>query len=139
MAAGGVVHYLESGGTASNWPWLPQGTDTVPAMLTPGERVLSVDEAKVYDQIQLQARLKDLISQPQTSPLPGLGRSISDQLAGGSASTVYKNYDVSVTSKDPVADEQWLREWMRRDGVEINVEELEDGRHVSRVKRALDR
>jgi len=56
-----------------------------------------------------------------------------------SSGSVNKSYSVSVTAKDPALEEQWLRDWMRRDGVEINVEELEDGRHVARVNQALGR
>lgn len=52
---------------------------------------------------------------------------------------ISKSYSVSVTAKDPQLEEQWLRDWMRRDGVEINVEEIEDGRNVSRINRALAR
>lgn len=40
----GVVAYMAGGG------FIPRGTDTVPAMLTPGERVLSVDQNKAYEQ-----------------------------------------------------------------------------------------
>jgi hypothetical protein len=42
-AAGGVVH------AAGGWP-APFGTDTVPAMLTPGERVLTVAQNRDYEQ-----------------------------------------------------------------------------------------
>jgi hypothetical protein len=42
------VQYLQGGGSVFE----PRGTDTVPAMLTPGERVLSVDETKAYDERQ---------------------------------------------------------------------------------------
>jgi hypothetical protein len=41
------ISYLAGGGAV--WPWMPKGTDTVPAMLTPGERVLSVADARAYD------------------------------------------------------------------------------------------
>jgi len=41
MAGGGLV-YAASG-------WKPRGSDTVPAMLTPGERVLTVAENAVYE------------------------------------------------------------------------------------------
>ncbi len=43
-SAGGMV-YASSG----YGPWIPRGTDTVPAMLTPGERVLSVQDTQSYD------------------------------------------------------------------------------------------
>src|SRR5688500_17561399 len=39
-ATGGVVKYLARGGFGDRWR--PRGTDTVPAMLTPGEGVLNV-------------------------------------------------------------------------------------------------
>jgi ABC-type phosphate transport system auxiliary subunit len=58
QAAGGVVYaaqgavittpvYAERGMLL---PFEPRGTDTVPAMLTPGERVLSVEENREYEQ-----------------------------------------------------------------------------------------
>jgi hypothetical protein len=40
MATGGVVY--ASAGTLVQGPWQPMGTDTVPAMLTPGEGVVTV-------------------------------------------------------------------------------------------------
>jgi hypothetical protein len=42
----GMVGYYAGGGVS---PWRPRGSDTVPAMLTPGERVLSVSDARSYD------------------------------------------------------------------------------------------
>lgn len=48
--AGGGVVYAARG--AHILPFRPRGTDTVPAMLTPGERVLSVDETKRYNSQQ---------------------------------------------------------------------------------------
>ena len=51
-SAGGLVtehgiQYLAGGGSVL--PFRPRGTDTVPAMLTPGERVLSREETAAYD------------------------------------------------------------------------------------------
>jgi hypothetical protein len=46
FASGGVV-YAASG--ANIVPFTPRGTDTVPAMLTPGERVLSVSQNKQFE------------------------------------------------------------------------------------------
>ena len=43
-----LVRYLAAGDVI--WPWRPQGTDTVPAMLTPGERVLSVPQNDAFEQ-----------------------------------------------------------------------------------------
>jgi len=43
----GVVQYLAGGGEVI--PFAPRGTDTVPAMLTPGERVLSVEQNQTYE------------------------------------------------------------------------------------------
>jgi len=45
LAKGGEVSYLADGGDASN-PMKPKGTDTQPAMLTPGEFVVKKDAAK---------------------------------------------------------------------------------------------
>lgn len=47
FAGGGVVQRFASGGRVL--PFLARGTDTVPAMLTPGERVLSVTETQAYE------------------------------------------------------------------------------------------
>lgn len=42
FAGGGVVpDYFAGGGTVPSWVFRPKGTDTVPAMLTPGETVLT--------------------------------------------------------------------------------------------------
>ena len=48
-ATGGIVgtQYLASGGEVV--PFIPKGTDTVPAMLTPGERVLTVEQNQTYE------------------------------------------------------------------------------------------
>ncbi len=72
----GIAQYLESGGTASNWPWIPKGTDTVPAMLTPGERVLSVADTHAYD-----ALLK-VIAQPSQTLFPGGSQPFNESIYG---------------------------------------------------------
>jgi hypothetical protein len=41
------IQYLAGGGPVD---FAPRGTDTVPAMLTPGERVLSVEQNNAYEQ-----------------------------------------------------------------------------------------
>jgi hypothetical protein len=43
----GIVQSFASGGRVL--PFMRRGTDSVPAMLTPGERVLSVQETQAYD------------------------------------------------------------------------------------------
>lgn len=48
MAAGGVVPAYAAGGL-----FVPRGTDTVPAMLTPGERVLTVSQNRAFEQGRL--------------------------------------------------------------------------------------
>lgn len=49
LRRGGVVpQYLASGGLAA---FVPRGSDTVPAMLTPGERILSVDQNKNFEKL----------------------------------------------------------------------------------------
>lgn len=191
----GVAQYLESGGTASNWPWLPQGTDTVPAMLTPGERVLSVAQTHAFETLTSGGGgglfpnypspippsggglggASPTVSSGSTDPFlasanamqaaaalfreaverftgstgtgaPGTpppvvtppwnppGAGIWTEAPGAPASHTYQ---VNVVAKNPVEEEQWLREWMRRNGVEITVEEIEDGRFVSRLQRKL--
>jgi hypothetical protein len=47
FALGGRVQALASGGRVL--PFLSRGSDTVPAMLTPGERVLTVQETQAYE------------------------------------------------------------------------------------------
>jgi hypothetical protein len=42
-----MVRRFAGGGAVG--PWTPMGSDTVPAMLTPGERVLSVADTRAYD------------------------------------------------------------------------------------------
>lgn len=275
----GVAQHLTAGGLVSTWPWIPQGTDTVPAMLTPGERVLSVAQnaaltaitspgspgtpfsttasvvsgitstapgspfsttpssvaatitsdasdlravtaaitaltsvvtmwvttAKAatpasngplpslrpglgwpeYDPTapppvvnplptpdpstgggwigpgpwtpptiwtdaagpaaasgaQLQQRLSALINQPSPSGVPLSGVTVplpAGTTTEAAPTSVTKQYNVNITARNDDAAEKW-RDWMRSDGVDIAVEELEDGRYVSRVNRALDR
>jgi hypothetical protein len=50
-AAGGLV--TSTGIYAADGWFQPQGTDTVPAMLTPGERVLTVEQNKAFEQGKL--------------------------------------------------------------------------------------
>jgi hypothetical protein len=47
FAGGGIVQRFAKGGRVL--PFVSRGTDTVPAMLTPGERVLTVQETHAYD------------------------------------------------------------------------------------------
>lgn len=47
VTARGIMQYLGNGGNVL--PFIPKGTDTVPAMLTPGERVLSIQENSRYE------------------------------------------------------------------------------------------
>lgn len=55
FSEGGVVKKFSRGGMArktlyaQGGAFAPKGTDTVPAMLTPGERVLSVDQNRVFE------------------------------------------------------------------------------------------
>ena len=58
MSGGGVV-YAASGVVL---PFKPRGTDTVPAMLTPGERVLTVSQNRAYEQ-QDQAAKQPQVTQ----------------------------------------------------------------------------
>ncbi|MCR4301788.1 MAG: DUF1825 family protein [Sulfuricaulis sp.] len=58
-AAGGVV-YAAAG--ARILPFTPKGTDTVPAMLTPGERVLSVAQNREYERGREDAVLQSTIN-----------------------------------------------------------------------------
>ncbi len=54
-AVGGIVPVYAQRGRVI--PFVPHGTDTVPAMLTPGERVLSLAQTRQYDTQQQSARL----------------------------------------------------------------------------------
>lgn len=126
VTAGGVVSYLASGGVAG-WPWLPQGTDTVDQ-----QRLVMVG----MEQAAQFQRLTGLLGQSAAAQIarPGSGWPFTDTTAAPQGTSTYQ---VTVVGKDPVEEEQWLREWMRREGVQITVEEVEDGRYVSRLKRKL--
>ncbi len=50
FAGGGIVQYKAAGGNILPFPFVPHGTDTVPAMLTPGERVLNLAQTRAYNQ-----------------------------------------------------------------------------------------
>jgi hypothetical protein len=76
ITASGIERF-DAGGMVS--PWQPEGTDTVPAMLTPGERVLSVSDTKNYDAARL-------------------GTSV------GSGSSVYVSFHVSAVDAKSVKD-----------------------------------
>ena len=51
MVTPGGIRHLAGGGEAGPAPppFRPSGTDVIPAMLTPGERVLSVEQNRVYE------------------------------------------------------------------------------------------
>jgi len=130
-----VPAYLSSGGTIGG----PRGTDTVNAWLTVGERVLTVEEAAAYN--LGQRLMAGLVASPTTTAFekPGLWPGGAPWVGGGGAGQpITKTYNVSIIARNDDAAERW-RDWLRSDGVEIAVEELEDGRFVSRVNRALDR
>jgi hypothetical protein len=57
VTAGGVVASHFAGG--SGGVWQPHGSDSVPAMLTPGERVLTVSENNAYERDQRAAASGD--------------------------------------------------------------------------------
>lgn len=77
VTANGVVSYMNQGGNVL--PFVPKGTDTVPAMLTPGERVLTVQQNAAYERggnvgrddgtraeiARLNAKLTDLMRDQQ--------------------------------------------------------------------------
>jgi len=61
LAKGGVVY-------AANGAFVPRGTDTVPAMLTPGERVLTVQQNQSFEQLpMILAELVSVLSSPMTT------------------------------------------------------------------------
>ena len=65
FSKGGIVPLYAAGGA-----FVPRGTDTVPAMLTPGERVLSVDQnqdiiAMNQNNTAMLSAILGLLSQPQ--------------------------------------------------------------------------
>ncbi len=47
------------------------------------------------------------------------------------------NYNVTVVGNDPAGEEKWLRDWHRRNGVKITVEEIQDGRYVTELRQKL--
>ena len=62
FSKGGVVpDYMSNGGkvvyAAEGMNMQPKGTDTVPAMLTPGERVLSVADNKAFETLMSSLQL----------------------------------------------------------------------------------
>jgi len=60
---GGVVPLY-----AANGAFVPRGTDTVPAMLTPGERVLTVQQNQSFEQLpMILAQLVSVLSSPMTT------------------------------------------------------------------------
>ena len=80
-STGGVVtstgvRYLAGGGEVV--PFKPQGTDTVPAMLTPGERVLSVQQNQEYE-ANFNASNDDVVA--AVGDLQDEIRSLPDKLA----------------------------------------------------------
>jgi hypothetical protein len=63
LAKGGVVPLY-----AANGAFVPRGTDTVPAMLTPGERVLTVQQNQSFEQLpMILAELVSVLSSPMTT------------------------------------------------------------------------
>jgi hypothetical protein len=62
-AKGGVVPLY-----AANGAFVPRGTDTVPAMLTPGERVLTVNQNESFEALpMILAQLVTVLSSPMTT------------------------------------------------------------------------
>ncbi len=87
VTSSGVVSYLAGGGEI----FQPRGTDTVPAMLTPGERVLSVDQNKAYeeqrggkDNSRLEALLGSMLDEMRRSN-EDLRFTVRDAIAQGQA------------------------------------------------------
>jgi hypothetical protein len=137
--------------------FLPYGTDTVPAMLSPGELITSATDAHLLisamaAMIATTDAIQKMLLSPGLAgaPTPQTGGIIYTPSPGGSGGlgggyvptatigTVNKVYNVTITARNDDQAEKW-RQFMRTDGVEITVEEFEDGRYVSRVNRALDR
>lgn len=107
-ALGGLVtnhgiQYLASGGNVLFGPWSPRGTDTVPAMLTPGELVLDRGRASAYlngarasgggqvvdfsemkkHQAETNARLASLERTISTSLPRAIGVAVNDNMVQG--------------------------------------------------------
>jgi len=64
-----IGQYMKNGGLvyAANG-FVPRGTDTVPAMLTPGERVLTVQQNQSFEQLpMILAQLVSVLSSPMTT------------------------------------------------------------------------
>jgi TP901 family phage tail tape measure protein len=94
---GGLVNYMSEGGS----PFAPMGTDTVPAMLTPGEFVMSRGAVSKYG-----AGLMDSINNGQLA-MPAYKTTESDAVAAVSSamsnysnidnSSVYNSYTINVS------------------------------------------
>ncbi len=86
------VQYLAMGGK-------PQGTDTVPAMLTPGERVLSVTQANAYDALFTGSAGGASLHSTQWPQWPDLSTT---------AATMLRAADLMMASATTWANAAWL-------------------------------
>jgi hypothetical protein len=92
LAAGGLVQYRAGGGGI----FQPSGTDTVPAMLTPGEFVLS----------------KPLVDNIRSGKSPSTGRYAAGGLVSGSSAPVASNVTVQMNTF-AVPNRAEFRRWYR--------------------------
>ncbi len=123
----------------------PVGTDTVNAWLTPGESVLTRSATDSIGYGTIAALNSGAMSsgflkgdQPWNAPWPSAGgsKSFPIDFPNGTGGGIVKNYNITITARNDEAAEKW-RDWMRNDGIEVFVEEIEDKRYVSRIKQAL--
>lgn len=96
-ASGGMVNYLASGGRARLYDMRPRGTDTVPAMLTPGEivmRTAAVDSIGAANLLYANAT-------GQLPPAAAPPRQSVAWEAGSSGRTVNANFTINQVD-DPI-------------------------------------
>jgi hypothetical protein len=96
-ARGGMVNYLSDGGS----PFAPMGTDTVPAMLTPGEFVMSRGAVAKYGSGLMDSINNGQLKMPEykTSDDSGITAlsTVSSNYSNVDNSSVYNSYTINVS------------------------------------------
>ena len=84
-ATGGIIYRSKGGGTQNEINWQPRGTDTVPAMLTPGEFVVNAKSTKANR--GLLESINSSGSAPASSKSYSRGGILYRQAGGGTSSS----------------------------------------------------
>lgn len=140
----GGAPYVPSGipGSTGTPPTIP------PGLIPPGG--IETDPtapSPIYDPVPEAAGGVGFASGPMTFStqgneefaFSGEGQRFARAPQSGGSQAGSKTYNVTVTAKDPAVEEQWIRDWMRREGVDITVEEIKTGRHTRDIQSALNR